>query len=138
MKTHNRFIFALLLILASSLATAALAPGTGGGYFGSAWFTNSQGIVVGPHSTWWECNEAFQTSLDIRVNDWGYTVESISPCSYTPPFSAGHVGYETAYAVDSSDPGTSLGHVEAIINKIALLREQYRITEYENALQRIK
>lgn len=138
MKTNIRLLAALALLLASTMAAAVPPSGSGGGYYGSAWFTNNQGIVVGGYATWWECDQAFQSALDLRVNNWGWTIQSVSPCSYTPPFAVAGPAHELSFAIDSSDPGTSLEDAERIIGKLRRLRETYMIDEYEADLRRIK
>ena len=61
------------------LHTASAVPvaGSGSGYDRTAWFTNNSGIVVGPYSTWAECNYQFQYTLNMRIQDWGWIATEI-------------------------------------------------------------
>ncbi|RFF31543.1 hypothetical protein [Wenzhouxiangella sediminis] len=137
MKKH-RILVALLLIVASSMAAAVPPSGTGGGYYGSAWFDSGQGFVVGPYSSWAACNQAYQDALAYDVNIRGWTVVSTSPCSYRPPYGMATPNHKLSYAVDDSDPGASLDHVQRIVEKVRQLRETHMIDEYEAELLRIE
>lgn len=138
MRKQYQFIVALALIVASTMATAALTPGTGGGYFGTAWFTNGHGMIVGPYSSWSACNEAYEESLDYNVNVRGWTIATQSPCSYTPPASIAAPNHGPSFDVDDSDPGTSLEDAKRIIEEVRALRETYMVDEYQEELRRIK
>jgi hypothetical protein len=138
MNNRYRLLVALVMIAASGMAAAVPPSGTGGGYFGTAWFTNGQGIVVGPYSTWWECDQAFQDALDYNVNVRGWTIETMNPCSYNPPFPIAAPNHELSFDIDDSDPDTSLDDAQRIIEKVRRLRETYMIDEYEAELRRMK
>lgn len=138
MHTQYRLLIALALIVSSTMASAALTPGTGGGYFGTAWFTNGQGMIVGPYSTWFACNQQYQQSLDYNVNVRGWTIDTQTPCSYNPPASVASPNHALSFDVDSSDPGTSLEDAKRIIEEIRVLRESHMIDEYQAELRRIK
>lgn len=126
------------LALGAVAGSAAPIPGTGGGYFGTAWFNSGQGIVVGAYPTWALCNYYFQQALAIRVNDWGWTVTEINPCSYQPPFGGIQVHREHAFALDASSPDGSLEDANRVLDQLKAIREQFRADDYEAALNRIR
>lgn len=138
MKTHHRFLIGLTLIVASGMAAAALTPGTGGGYYGSAWYTNGHGSIVGPYSSWWACDQALQDDIDYDVNVRGWTIASVNPCSYTPPYTVANPNQELSFAVGGDDAGTGLQEAVRILEQVRRLRETYMIDEYEAELRRIK
>lgn len=138
MRNHIKYLLALACLASATLASAAPVPGTGGGYFGSAWFTNNHGIVVGAYPTWGECNYYFQQSLNKRVNDWGWTVSEINPCSYRPPYGSIHAQHELALPVDTSSPDASLEEVNRILDELREVRDTFRADEYDAALERIR
>lgn len=138
MQMHFKKILAAALLAGSSLATAAPVPGSGGGYYGSAWFTNQSGIVVGAYPTWAECDYYFQQALTIRVQEWGYTVSELNPCSYKPPFGSIQFEIELGIRVDPSSPVDSLDDSFRILGELKSVREQFRADEYEQALMRIR
>lgn len=138
MKMQYRLLAALILTVACGMAAAVPPSGSGGGYYGQAWYDSGQGSVVGPYSTWYECNQALQDTIDYNVNMRGWSVTSINPCHYNPPFGTASPLHGLSYAVDSSDPGTSQEDAERIIEKVRTLRETYMIDEYQAELRRIK
>ena len=79
-----------------SVGTALATPpiGSGGGYFGGAWFDSGQGITSGPHSNYHSCTVALQNSIDYRVTNWGWAVVTLEPCSHTPPYGYAVAHYE--------------------------------------------
>ncbi|MCB1560469.1 MAG: hypothetical protein KDI75_05175 [Xanthomonadales bacterium] len=136
MKTlHTALVAAGLAIASIGSASAALVAGTGGGYYGSAWYNSNQGSVVGPYSTYYACNQALQAAIDNATNNFGWSVTSVSPCSYTPPFAPMQVEYELAVVDDGSgDTGTIAG---TLLDEVAKLREAYRIDAYDKAVRRL-
>ncbi len=138
MRNPTRSLLALACLAGSSMALAAPVPGSGGGYYGTAWFNTNQGIVVGAYPTWAQCNYYFQQALNLRVNDWGWTVTQMSPCSYKPPYGTVRVEREHAIAVDPSSPGASLEDANRILGELQAVREQFRADDYEKALDRIR
>lgn len=138
MRNSVQKLMALACLASSSLALAAPVPGSGGGYFGTAWFNVNQGIVVGAYPTWTECNYNFQQALNIRVNDWGWTVTEINPCSYQPPYGTIQVKREHAIALDPSSPEASLEEANRVLSELQALRETFRADEYEKALGQIR
>lgn len=78
-------VFAAAVTL-STVTLAAPAPGTGGGYYGGAWYSSSQGSVVGPYSSAIECQQALNNAINNAVNNFGWSVVSIQPCHYNPPY----------------------------------------------------
>ena len=73
------------LFSAAQAATAALTPGTGGGYYGSAWYNSGQGSVVGPYPTYQQCQTALQNALNNAVYNFGWSIVSVDYCHYNPP-----------------------------------------------------
>lgn len=122
----------------SSIISAAPLVGSGGGYFGTAWFTNGSGIVVGAYPTWAECNTAFQQSLQYRVDNWGWVVSEINHCSYTPPFGGLQVQKETAIAIRSNDAAGSLAEAERIMRTVQSIRSRFNADAYEAALSGVR
>lgn len=141
MKISIKTLTALGLLLAATASQAAPVPGTGGGYYGSAWFNSNQGIVVGAYSTWYECNQYLQAAIDYRVSNWGWTVTELNPCGYRPPFGTGVgvVGPDLGgITIDSDGPGSSYDEVIRILERVELVRFQFRADEFEAALSRIQ
>ena len=116
-------------------AFAALTPGSGAGYFGGAWYDSNQGSVVGPYPTYYACNQALQAAINNATNNFGWTVTSVSPCHYNPPFAPvqKHEYYELA--VVSDGPGDSGNVAGALLDEASKLRETYRIDAYDKALK---
>jgi hypothetical protein len=131
------------LALAAGLAGAAHAapvPGTGGGYYGSAWYNSGQGSVVAGAPTWAACNSTLQESINHAVSNWGWWVVTYNPCKYRPPFGemaaevhAEKVGIE----INAGSADESAGVVRVISDEIRRTREMYRADDYDNALRTI-
>ncbi len=116
----------------ASIGAAQAAPvvGSGGGYFGTADYANGAGSVVGPYATWAACNNALQAAINNAVNNFGYTVTSIHPCSYTPPFSGVmHVWFELK--VSAGTPRESGDVAGTLLDEVRRLREAHRADAYE-------
>ena len=135
MKTlHTALVAAGLAIASIGSASAALVAGTGGGYYGSAWYNSNQGSVVGPYSTYYACNQALQAAIDNATNNFGWSVTSVSPCSYTPPFAPMQVEYELAVVDDGSgDTGTIAGTLWAAVNAVTQYADWERPARGEGA-----
>jgi hypothetical protein len=100
---------------------------------GTADYSNGAGSVVGPYANWAECNEALQAAIDNNVNNFGYTLVSLHPCSYTPPFSGGiHVFYE--FAVLAHSPRESAETATVLLDEVRKIREVYRSDDYDAAI----
>lgn len=131
----------IAIALASGISmTAHAAPviGTGGGYYGSAWYDSGQGSVVAGASTWAECTSALQMSINHAVNVFGWQVVTYNPCHYRPPFGEMVMQSEkTGVAIEAGSAGESGGVVEVLTQDIRRAREQYRADDYENALRTI-
>ncbi|MBX3724869.1 MAG: hypothetical protein KF823_03025 [Xanthomonadales bacterium] len=138
MRSPISTLFGLAVLAGASAASAAPVPGSGGGYYGTAWFNTNQGIVVGAYPTWAECNYYFQQALNLRVNDWGWTVTEINPCSYRPPFGRIRMEREHAFAIDPSSPEESLQDANRVLDALREVRNRYRADEYEAELDRIR
>ncbi|MBD8527894.1 hypothetical protein [Pseudomarimonas arenosa] len=135
----RKILPALTAALSLALAGSALAvppAGTGGGYYGSAWFDSDQGIVV-HGATYSECAQALQYSINYRVNHWGWTVTELNPCSYRPPFA--HVGVldELKVEIRADSPEGSLDQANAVLGQIARLRRTHAIDAYEADLGKL-
>lgn len=116
---------------------AARIPGTGGGYYGSAWFDSNQGAVVAGAATWTECNARLQEYIDHATSVWGWTVVSYTPCHYQEPF--GQMAQEALVGIDlnARTPMESTGVVRAITDEIQRTRSQFRADEYEASMDAI-
>ncbi|HPF74804.1 MAG: hypothetical protein H7A20_05375 [Rhodanobacteraceae bacterium] len=134
-KLHTAIAAAGLAIMGMGSAFAALTPGSGAGYFGGAWYDSNQGSVVGPYPTYYACNQALQAAINNATNNFGWTVTSVSPCHYNPPFAPvqKHEYYELA--VVSDGPGDSGNVAGALLDEASKLRETYRIDAYDKALK---
>jgi hypothetical protein len=126
--------FGLCLALATvGSVHAAPVVGSGGGYFGTAEYDNGAGSVVGPYATWIECSIALQNAINNAVNNFGYTLESVSPCSYTPPYSGVmNPGYELEVMADSPASSADVGTV--LLDEARRIREAHRADDYDAAI----
>lgn len=138
----NTIIRSLLAALALGLATSAVAAppvGTGGGYYGSAWFDSGQGIIVGAYPTWYECNQQLQSGIQYRVTNWGWTVTELNGCAYRPPFGTViKFEKELAVRIEAPDAEGSLVEAERILRSIERLRARYDIDAYEAELAKLQ
>ena len=98
-------VFAAAATLSSACFAMGGPPGTGGGYVGGSWYSSGQGSVVGPYATAIECQQALNNAINNAVNNFGWSVVSIQPCHYKPPF--GQVRRELS-AVESAEFATAL------------------------------
>lgn len=122
-----------LALAAMGSAHAAPVVGSGGGYFGTADYGNGSGSVVGPYATWSECNNALQAAINNAVNNFGYTLVSMHPCSYTPPFSG--VMYEHfELAVDSVKEGDTATVAAVLLDEVKRIREAHSADAYDAAV----
>lgn len=122
-----------LLLAAAGSANAAQVVGSGGGYFGTADYSNGGGSVVGPYSSWAECNTALQAAIYNNVHNFGYTLVSMHPCSYTPPFAGVmHVDYELQ--VVASSPIESVGVGKVLLGEVQKIRETHHADTYDAAV----
>lgn len=122
------------LALAFCGAALAVPPaGTGGGYYGSAWFNAGQGIVV-HGATYSECAAALQNGITYRVTNWGWTVTELNPCSYRPPFAHAGVVDQLKVEIEAGSPQGSLDEANAVLGQIARLRRTYAVDSYEAEL----
>ncbi len=120
----------LTAAVASSSAQAAPVVGSGGGYFGTANYGNGAGSVVGPYATWVECNQALQAAINNAVNNFGYTLVSMHPCSYTPPFSGVmHEWFELAVVAKTPRESATVG--AALLREVQTIREAHRADAYD-------
>lgn len=122
-----------LALAALGSAHAAPVVGSGGGYFGTADYGNGSGSVVGPYSTWAACNNALQAAIDNAVNNFGYTLVSMHPCSYTPPFS-GVMHQHFELAVDSVKEGDTATVAGVLLDEVERIREAHRADAYDAAV----
>ncbi len=122
-------------------AQAAPVPGTGGGYYGSAWYDSNQGTVIAGAATYQECVQLLNSSIAHAASAWGWTVVTYNPCKYRPPF--GQMAYEqaevekTGINIGAGSPGESVGIVRMISDEIRRTRDQYRADDYDSAIEAI-
>src|SRR5688500_15769937 len=134
MTTFQKLCVGIALAFGLAATVQAAPPiGSGGGYYGSAEYTNDSGSVVGPYSTYAQCNAALQAAITNAVNNFGYVVESVNYCSYRPPFTGVFVGY-SELVVGSTTPRESLAEAFALLEEIALVRARYDADNYEAEL----
>jgi len=137
MTSIRKLFLGLALTFGISIAAhAAPVIGTGGGYYGSAWYTNNSGSVVGPYSTWAQCNAALQAALNNAVNNFGYTIATVHQCSYRPPFS-GVFLEASGLVMQSTTSRESLTEANALLAEIAKVRARYYADQYEADLRSI-
>lgn len=126
-------------LLASLLLTALAAPalaappvGSGGGYYGGADYVGNHGSTVGPYSTYAECHAALQSTLAYATSQHGWTIETVYPCSYTPPYGYAEMEYEWGLVVDGGGtPDGSYEEAEAVLADVTRLRGRYVLDRYE-------
>ena len=134
--------FGLSLALAAGLAGTAQAapvPGTGGGYYGSAWYNSGQGTVISAIPTWQECTNLLNANIAHAASAWGWWVVRKHPCAYRPPFGQmspvdpEKIGIE----IGGSTPEESVAISRMISDEIRRARELHRADDYDNALRTI-
>ena len=122
-----------LAVMSIGAALAAPPIGSGGGYYGGAWYDSNQGSVVGPYSTYYACNQALQNALDNAVNNFGWTITSLTPCSYRPPYGTVLPGYEVEIWADGA--GQSGDVATGVLFEATKLREAHRVDDYDRAIR---
>lgn len=131
----------IALALAAGVSGASMAapiPGTGGGYYGSAWYDSGQGSVIAGAATWAECNNALQMAINHAASAWGWTVVTYNPCKYHPPFGQMMAEQEkVGIEIGGGSPGESVGTVRIITDEIVRARSQYRADDFEAAMRTI-
>lgn len=132
-KLHGIGLGLGLALAALGSAHAAPVVGSGGGYFGTADYGNGSGSVVGPYATWSECNNALQAAIDNAVDNFGYTLVSMHPCSYTPPFS-GVMRQHFELAVDSENEGDTADVAAVLLDQVKRIREAHHADAYDAAV----
>lgn len=138
MRHFSKALSISIALASSTLAVAAPVPGTGGGYYGSAWFNSGQGIVVGAFQTWAECNAALQSGIQYRVSNWGWTVTELNPCGYRPPFAVIRFEKEVALRIVADDPGSSFDEVQRVLRSVQSIRNRFNADDYEAALAEVE
>lgn len=138
MTSIRKLFLGLSLVLGMSAVAHAVPPvGTGGGYYGSAWYgPNQGGSVVGPYGSYAECTAALNAAIANAVNNFHYTVSSVNPCSYRPPFTGVLVGY-SELVVDAATPGESMAEAVALLDEITQVRKRYNVDQYEAELRMV-
>ncbi len=125
-KLDHYQAFAFLALLTVGYNANAVPPsGTGGGYYGSAWYDSSQGTVVGPYATYAECSQALSAAVAYKVTNFGWTVVSFQPCHFNPPF--GMMSEELS-ALEG------LEHFTLINAELKAAHERLSATAYETAV----
>ena len=132
-KLHAAGLGLGLALAAMGSAHAAPVVGSGGGYFGTADYGNGSGSVVGPNSTWAACNNALQAAINNAVNNFGYTLVSMNPCSYTPPFS-GVMHQHFELAVHSETDGDTDDIAGVLLDQVKRIREAHQADAYDAAV----
>lgn len=130
---HTAILATGLAVMSVGTASAISTPGHGDGYYGSAWYNSNQGSVVGPYSTYDACNQALQNGIDNAVNNFGWSVTSITPCSYRRSHAYADVLYELEIQVN--DPGESGDVATGLLFEATRLREAHRVDDYDRAVQ---
>lgn len=121
-----------LAFMSAGTALAVSAPGHGDGYYGSAMFSATQGMVVGPYATYAGCNDALQFGIDYRVTNWGWTVESLTPCSYRRTIAVLSEAYGLHVLADSPDESGDVA--TGLLSEATRLRDMHRIDDYDRAV----
>lgn len=121
-----------LAFMSAGTALAASAPGHADGYYGSAMFNATQGMVVGPYSTYVACNDALQSGIDYRVTNWGWTVVSLTPCTYRRTIAVFNDAWELHVSADG--PEESGDVATGLLFEATRLRDMHRIDDYDRAV----
>lgn len=111
-------------------------------YYGSADFVgpNHQGVTVGPYSSAGACEDALDAAIANAVQNHGYTVESVSPCTPRWSFKGGLPLMDAApytLLVDGGSPRESLELARLLLAEVRAARDAYRAAEYEAVLTQI-
>lgn len=140
--------------LSLSLLSALLFAGTSGSaraedqpqgvlvYYGTAQFVGGGGVVVGPFSNGDVCNDALDQAIADKVEQFGYVVDSVSPCWPRWSFKDSLPAVEAAPGdftlyVGASLPGESLAVTRMLLKEVRAARAAYRAAEYEAVLTEI-
>jgi hypothetical protein len=138
MTSIQKLFLGIALVFGFSVAAHAAPPiGTGGGYYGSAWYgPNQGGSVVGPYSTYQDCTDALNAAIANAVNNFHYTVSTVNPCFYRPPFTGVFVEY-SGLVVQSTTPRESQAEAAALLEEITQIRARYNADQYEADLRMV-
>jgi hypothetical protein len=136
MRSIRSLLCALMLLGLAGTAVAVPPAGSGGGYYGSAWFDSDQGIVV-TGSTYWECNQALQSGIAYRTSNWGWTVTELTPCQYRPPFSPVAAPFELTAQIVAGTPDGSLDEANAVLAGVANLRRAHDMDRFDASLGKL-
>lgn len=136
---------ALVLALASPVGTARAEQVPQGivVYYGSADFVgmSDPGVTVGPFSSPGACDDALDAAIDNAVQNQGYVVESVSPCTPRWSFKGRLPAVDAApytFAVLAGSPGESLEVTRVLLKEVRAARDAYRVAEYEAVLTEIQ
>lgn len=142
MKPIHSLSAGLLLALSLSGQARAEAPYQGVFvYYGSADFTlTGSGLVVGPYPSYSECDAALNAAIDNAVNNQGYQIADIQPCSGHWAIHGGVTEMEAApYTLEvlAGTSGESGGVAHVLLEEVAAARKTFQIDQYEATLQAI-
>ena len=111
-------------------------------YYGTAQFVGGGGVVVGPFSNGDVCNDALDQAIADKVEQFGYVVDSVSPCWPRWSFKDSLPAVEAAPGdftlyVGATLPGESLAVTRMLLKEVRDARAAYRAAEYEAVLTAI-
>ena len=113
-------------------------------YYGTADFVGvpSHGVVVGPYTNGDVCNAALEDAIEFKVAEFGYVVETVTPCWPRWTFKGSLPELEAApddftLATNAGSPGESVAVVRMLLKEVRTARANYRVSEYEAVLAEI-
>lgn len=117
-------LIAAVAMLALAASSADARPPSGGPdtYGGSAWFNDYVGGVAVTGATLQECQERLAAAIAARSN---WAVTKYSPCAKWPP----------SIRINAAEVDRSHAEVRELIKVENDLRRQFRIDDYERALE---
>ncbi|MGN6152794.1 MAG: hypothetical protein ACTHOH_12440 [Lysobacteraceae bacterium] len=126
----------------SGRADAAPVPNGGGaGYHAQVFYTDGRAAGISPRSTWNECNQQLNATIQYDTTQRGYTVVKVVPCHYTGGPLSGIDAYDHrqdfALPIRPSTPRESAVQSALLLERIRKLREAYRIDACEASLRTI-
>ncbi|HEY1136482.1 MAG TPA: hypothetical protein VGE64_03235 [Xanthomonadaceae bacterium] len=142
-STTSALALALALACPVGAARAEQVPQGVLVYYGSADFVgmSDPGVTVGPLSSPGACDDALDAAIENAVQNQGYVVESVSPCTPRWSFKGRLPAVDAApytFVVLAGSPGESLEVTRVLLKEVRTARDAYRVAEYEAVLTEIQ
>jgi hypothetical protein len=142
--------FALCIAGCLAVSNAHAAPvnsGQGGGYHGGVKYTNATMATVGPYPTWAQCNQALLNEIAHSTapppTGFGWQVDQQFGCHYRSGwtvdtgFNDPWQHFDFVVPIKADSPQASAELASAVSEEIARLRREFRVDEYDAALQAV-